>query len=139
MQRYQSRLSGPLLDRIDMHVQVDPLDGETLYDRPRAEDSATVRVRVESARRIQGARFEERRWRCNAELSGAAVREAASASPSAQRMLRDAVDRLGLSGRAHDRVLKVARTIADLDGGGPVDIGHVAEALAFRSPLVQPC
>jgi magnesium chelatase family protein len=139
VQRYQARLSGPLLDRIDMHVQVESLDGETLYERNQAEDSATVRRRVEAARRIQAERYKELPWRSNAELTGAAVRDAAGASAVAQRMLRDAVDRLGLSGRAHDRVLKVARTIADLDGGGGVDVGHVAEALAFRSPLVAPC
>ncbi|MCP4916112.1 MAG: YifB family Mg chelatase-like AAA ATPase [Proteobacteria bacterium] len=133
VQRYRARLSGPLLDRIDLHVGVEPLDGDALYDRPVGESSAAIRERVLAARRMQGARYGEGAVRCNADLAGPLVREAANSTPAAERMLRDATDQLGLSGRGHDRVLRVARTLADLDGHGRVDVAHVAEAVAFRA------
>ncbi|MCP4496657.1 MAG: hypothetical protein GY825_07745, partial [Phycisphaeraceae bacterium] len=102
-------------------------------DRPVGESSAAIRERVLAARRMQGARYGEGAVRCNADLAGPLVREAANSTRAAERMLRDATDQLGLSGRGHDRVLRVARTLADLDGHGRVDVAPVAEAVAFRA------
>ena len=130
--RYQGKLSGPLMDRIDLHVPVEPLESEVLFQRDRAEDSKTVRKRVESARRFQLARYEGETFRCNAELGGPAIRQAAKLSPRARSMLWTAVDSLSLSGRAHDRLLKVARTIADLEGCPRVEFQHLAEAIGLR-------
>ncbi|HJN75700.1 MAG TPA: YifB family Mg chelatase-like AAA ATPase [Myxococcota bacterium] len=133
VQRYRSRMSGPLLDRIDLHVQVGSLDGDALYGAEATEPSRKIRGRVEAARRMQVARYEDMPIACNAQLDGPQVRAAARPTQPARRMLRDAAEKMGLSGRAHDRVLKVSRTIADLDGVGVVDLHHVAEAIAFRT------
>ena len=136
--RYRSRLSGPLLDRIDLHVEVDAVDSAALYSEKPEEPSREVRARVEKARRMQTARYADLPISCNAQLSGPQVREAARATVPARRMLQDAADQMGLSGRGHDRVLKVARTIADLDGHGTVDLVHVAEAISFRGSTQDP-
>ncbi len=130
--RYQGKLSGPLMDRIDLHVPVEPLESEVLFQTDLAEDSKTVRGRVESARRFQLARYEGESFRCNAELGGPAIRQAAQLSPRARSMLWTAVDSLALSGRAHDRLLKVARTIADLEACPRVEFQHLAEAIGLR-------
>ncbi len=134
VQRYQARLSGPLVERIDLHVQLQPVEVAELMDGGRAESSVSVRRRVEAARSRQVARFEGTRFRCNAELDGPGARQVASLTSAGERVLRETVETLGLSGRAHDRVLKVARTIADLDGVTKVDAMHLAEALALRVP-----
>ena len=134
VQRYRSRLSGPLLDRIDLHVEVRAVPADALYSEAEEEPSRVVRERVEKARRMQAARFEGLPIACNAQLDGPRAREAARSTAPARRMMQDATEKLGLSGRAHDRVLKVARTIADLDGVGAVDLHHVAEAISFRTP-----
>ena len=133
VQRYRSRLSGPLLDRIDLHVQVDPMDGDVLYAEKPGDSTAVVRRRVVAARAMQAERFGDELLSCNAQLVGSLVRQAAACTAAAERMLRDATDQLGLSGRGHDRVLRVARTIADLEGVGRVDVHHVGEAVAFRA------
>ncbi|MED5370474.1 MAG: YifB family Mg chelatase-like AAA ATPase [Myxococcota bacterium] len=135
--RYQGRLSGPLLDRIDLYVPVESLDSEQLYATAQRESSQVVRERVEGARDRQRDRARALGASCNARLSGPQIRKLAKLDDAAASVLRDAVDRLGLSGRAHDRVLKVARTIADLDGGHHVRIPHIAEALAYRRPEVE--
>ncbi len=132
VRRYASRLSGPLLDRIDLHVAVDPVPPEELLGRPRGASSSQVRGRVLSARRMQAARYADAPFNCNAELDGPAVRQASQLAEPARRLLQDAATRLGLSGRGCDRVLKVARTVADLDASAPVMLPHVAEALGFR-------
>lgn len=132
VQRYQSRLSGPLLDRIDLHVTLQPVEVAELFAEHQAEASEHVRQRVEAARMLQTQRYSATRFRCNAELDGPGSREAACLTSAARRVLREAVAGLGLSGRAHDRVLKVGRTIADLDGAARVDALHLAEALSFR-------
>lgn len=136
VQRYQARLSGPLLDRIDLHTAVEPLTGEELYGRRAGECSSVVRERVLSARAMQLARSEGR-GTFNASLEADTLREAANLTRAAAQMLRDATDQLALSGRAHDRVLRVARTIADLDQQGRVDLAHVAEAVSFRPAADQ--
>ncbi|MBK9368519.1 MAG: YifB family Mg chelatase-like AAA ATPase [Deltaproteobacteria bacterium] len=133
LKRYRQRLSGPLLDRIDLCVRVDPVESEELFSDRRRESSAQVRIRVISARRAQTERYKALPIFNNAMLDGPACREAAQATPAGLRLLRDSMERLSLSARACDRVLKVARTIADLDGVARVDVEHVAEAAAFRA------
>lgn len=129
--RYQGRLSGPLLDRIDLHVQVESLEADELYSTAERESSLVIRQRVERARARQRARS-PKGPASNARISGPRIRELAQLQPAASSLLREAVDSLPLSGRAHDRVLKVSQTIADLDGAARIGVTHLAEALAFR-------
>jgi magnesium chelatase family protein len=139
--RYQGRVSGPLLDRIDLHVHVHPVPVRDLDARVRegrdpggaGAGSETVRARVAAARRIQTERFEGAGVHANAQMRPADLRRWCHASDDALGLLQRAVDRAALSARAYHRVLKVARTIADLAGSGPVRREHVAEALQFRS------
>ena len=131
--RYLSRVSGPLLDRIDLHVEVTPVPFDALNARADAEPSAAVRERVVAARTVQAARFGADGPTCNAQMSAKGVRQHARADASGQALLKSALTRLGLSARAHDRILKVARTIADLAGDDAVGAQHVAEAVQYRS------
>ena len=128
---YRARLSGPVADRIDLHVQVARLDRDELMGRSEAEPSAAIRARVTAARERALARGQERP---NAELGPREARAAAGLEPSAAALLERAVDRLGLSARAHDRLLRVARTIADLAGADRVAADHLAEAIGYREP-----
>ena len=123
---YAARISGPLLDRIDLRADV-PLLRYDEIEGPSGEDSATVARRVRAARERQLAR-----GAINAELEPGPLREAAALDDDARRLLASAVDRLRLSGRGHDRLLRVARTIADLEGTRPVHLAHLAQALQFR-------
>ncbi|MEM6327988.1 MAG: ATP-binding protein [Bacteroidota bacterium] len=133
MQRYLSKVSGPLLDRIDLHVEVTPVPFDDLNrDRP-AEASASVRERVVAAREVQAERFRETDTHCNAQMRARDVRRYCKPDAAGQQLLKAAIERLGLSARAHDRVLKVARTIADLAGDDAVTAMHVAEAVQYRS------
>jgi magnesium chelatase family protein len=134
--RYQKRLSGPILDRIDMHVAVQRVEFDKLAGPELAEGSASVRARVTAARERQWRRFAEHpAVRCNAEMRIADIRAFCELDASGSAMLRHAVERLGLSARAYHRVMRVARTIADLDGAIAVDIGHIEEAAWYRSPM----
>ncbi len=131
---YRARLSGPVADRIDLHVEVPRLDREELMGPSNAESSATVRARVAAAR----ARAADRgQARPNAELGPIEARRAAVLDPAARALLGRAVDRLALSARAHDRLLRVARTIADLEGDEGVRPDHLAEALGYRAPTAS--
>ena len=132
IERYRQRLSGPLLDRIDLHVWVDPVSPEELAHTAPGESSAAVRERVEAARRRQHDRRATTGVGCNAQLQGDAVRQAANPTTAALRILERTLAKLGLSARAWSRILKVARTIADLDGDARVDEPHVLEALTWR-------
>ncbi len=129
--RYEGRLSGPLLDRIDLHVQVESLEVDELYSTQKRESSLEIRARVELARDRQRRR-NPGLAQSNARLSGPGVRKLAKLEPEASALLREAVDSLSLSGRAHDRVLKVSQTIADLDASPKIRLTHLAEALAYR-------
>jgi magnesium chelatase family protein len=149
VQRYQRRVSGPLLDRIDMHVEVPRVDHARLFDAGPAESSATVRRRVMRARAVQSERLAAtgdagvvlrslsfrsgaRPPTCNAHLRPDHIRRYCLPTPDAVDLLRTAVHRHGLSARSYHRVLKLARTIADLDESEDVRLTHVAEALQYR-------
>ena len=133
IERYLGRISGPLLDRIDLHVEVTPVPFDDLNrDRP-AEPSARVRERVVEARERQAERFRETGTHCNAQMRARDVRRYCKPDALGMQLLKAAIERLGLSARAHDRVLKVARTIADLAGDDGVSATHVAEAVQYRS------
>ena len=131
-QRYLAKVSGPLLDRIDLHVEVTPVPFEALNRREDAEPSKAVRERVVAARDRQLDRFDTPGM-TNAHMSSRQVREHCRLDASGQGLLKSALTRLGLSARAHDRILKVARTIADLDAERAVGAAHVAEAVQYRS------
>jgi len=131
--RYKKRISGPLLDRIDIHVEVPRVEYEKLTDRRVGESSAEVRARVRAARERQAQRFAgSPRMTTNAEMGPAEVRHYCDLEPSAQPLMRAAAQRLQLSARAFHRVLKVARTIADLAGAETIGAPHLAEALQYR-------
>lgn len=131
---YLGKVSGPLMDRIDLHVEVVPVSHEELASNKVVEKSAEIRQRVEKARELQKQRFiNNPNVFCNAQMSSRMVRQCCAIDEAGQQLLKDAMDRLGLSARAYDRILKVARTIADLDGCQAIEIGHLSEAINFRS------
>jgi magnesium chelatase family protein len=130
--RYQKRISGPLLDRIDIHVEVPRVDYEKLADKRNVENSAMIRERVQLARERQLQRLKGTKLTCNAEMGPAEVREFCSTDSSAEKLLKAAMQQLHLSARAFHRVLKLARTIADLAGSETIAANHVAEAVQYR-------
>ena len=130
---YLNKVSGPLLSRIDLHVEVMPVTFEQLSGTAREESSAAVRERVEAARAIQSARYAGSGITCNAGITPALLADACPLDSQASSMLQQVFDRLGLSGRAYDRILKVARTIADLDGSEMIRLPHLSEAVQYRS------
>jgi magnesium chelatase family protein len=131
--RYLAKISGPLLDRIDLQVEVAALTTEEITSVEASETSASIRERVEAARQIQRDRYRRATILCNAEMTPRHLRRACELDPASQRLLITAIERLGLSARAHDRILKVARTIADLAAEEKVDASHVAEAVQYRA------
>ncbi|RJO66807.1 MAG: ATP-binding protein [Myxococcales bacterium] len=135
IQRYRARLSGPLLDRIDLHVEVPAVRYKDLSDTRRGEASEAVRQRVEQARERQHARFtgEFNGIRCNAQMQPKHLRAFCQVGAEGGRLLEMVVDRLGMSARAYDRILKVARTIADLDDSDAIQPVHLSEAIQYRT------
>lgn len=129
MSRYLAKISGPLLDRIDLQVEVAALTTDEITSVEPGEPSASIRERVEAARQIQRERFRK----CNADMTSRQLRKYCELDPPSRRLLIAAIERLGLSARAHDRILKVARTIADLAGAERIESGHLAEAVQYRA------
>ncbi|MGF7074329.1 YifB family Mg chelatase-like AAA ATPase [Mucilaginibacter sp. 3215] len=134
VQKYLSKISGPLLDRIDLHVEVTPVNFSELSSDRAAEKSELIRERVIRAREIQVERFGNRQdLHANAQMSPQMVRDLCKINAAGQTLLKKAMEKLGLSARAYDRILKVSRTIADLSGSEEIKLEHLAEAIHFRS------
>jgi magnesium chelatase family protein len=133
VQRYRSRLSGPLLDRIDMHIEVPAVQVKELIGQPSGETSAAIRERVNRARVRQRQRFSgSAKLYCNAQMSAKEVKKFCRLDPASADLLNQSITRLGLSARAYHRILKIALTIADLAGFDLPNITHVAEAIQYR-------
>lgn len=131
--RYLSRISGPLLDRLDIHVEVPPVDFNDLSTNEIYESSKTIKNRVNAARLIQNERFKNTNIICNARISPALIKKTCVMSSDASSLLKVAFDKMALSARAYNRILKVARTIADLDCSEIIKSSHIAEAIQYRS------
>lgn len=134
VQKYLNKVSGPLLDRIDLHVEVTPVAFSELSNQQNGEDSATIRERVIKAREIQVARYNgENGVYANAQMSSKQLREICRISNVGENLLKRAMEKLNLSARAYDRILKVSRTIADLADSTDIQPEHLAEAIHYRS------
>ncbi len=133
-QKYLNKISGPLLDRIDIHIEVVPVPFDKLSGKESLESSKTVRERVTKARSIQQQRFEELKGiHCNAQMSTRLIRKYCVLDAAGQQLIKTAMEKVGLSARAYDRILKVSRTIADLDESENIQPYHLAEAIQYRS------
>jgi len=134
MQRYLNKISGPLLDRIDIHIEVTPVPFEKLSETRNSESSVAIRKRVTAAREIQSMRFEKYdNIHYNAQMNSKQIREYCKLDDKSLQLLKTAMERLNLSARAYDRILKVSRTIADLEASETVTSNHIAEAIQYRS------
>ena len=135
IRRYLGRISGPLLDRIDMHIEVESIPAERLADTAESESSASIRARVSAAREIQVERYrrESGKIRCNAQLDARTLPHACIMTDRARDLLLMSSNKMKLSNRAYTRILKVARTIADLAGAEQIDTEHISEAVQYRT------
>ncbi len=130
---YRSKVSGPILDRIDLHIEVPSMEYEELRDRTPGEPSEKIRARVNSARKIQQMRYAGLSTTCNAQISAETLHSFCQLDESGERLMHRAFDKLGLTARSYDRILRIARTIADLDGQENIRSEHLAEAIQYRS------
>jgi len=135
--KYQKKISGPLLDRIDLHVEVPKVKFEKLADDSLAEDSVAIRQRIQQARTQQLTRFKGLNLVTNSEMSQQQIKEFCQIDVATQQLLKTAVEQLQLSARAYFRILKLARTIADLASSVKVELAHVAEALQYRPKISE--
>jgi magnesium chelatase family protein len=135
IQRYVAKISGPLLDRIDIHIEVPAVQYKELRGGAAAEGSAHIRARVMAARERQHQRFLKAKEKiyANAQMSTRQIRAHCELGADAERLLERAMKQQGLTARAHDRILKVARTIADLEGADSLTVAHLAEAIQYRT------
>jgi len=131
--RYRSKISGPLLDRIDIHVEVPAVPYKDLLQPAAAEPSSAIRQRVSRARRVQTERFARSKIHCNAQMGSRHIKTHCRIDQPSRRLLETAIDKLGLSARAFNRVLKIARTIADLAEAPDIHADHISEAIQYRN------
>jgi magnesium chelatase family protein len=133
IQRYRSKISGPLMDRIDIHIEVPAVKYKDLTARDSGEPSRVLKARINRARKIQSQRFKGSKIHCNAQMSNRHIKRFCPIDGPSQRLLETAIDKLGLSARAYTRILKVGRTIADLAGEQDISSAHISEAIQYRS------
>ena len=134
VQRYLNKISGPLLDRIDLQIEIIPVPFEKISDTREGESSAAIRARVIAARKIQEERYkDEEGIHCNAQMPPKLIKKFAAIDEQSLAMLKTAMERFNLSARAYDRILKVARTIADLEASEKIQSHHIAEAIGYRN------
>jgi magnesium chelatase family protein len=133
IQRYRSKISGPLMDRIDIHIEVPAVKYRDLASRETGESSREIKRRIDSARKIQLERFKGMKIYSNAQMTNRHIKKFCQIDDTSQRLLELAIDKFGLSARAYTRILKVARTIADLEGQENIQPGHLSEAIQYRT------
>lgn len=131
--KYMNRISGPLLDRIDIHIEVQSVKYDDLSSNVPSESSESIKARVDKARKIQNERYKEEGIHCNSELTSELIKKYCTIDDESKLLLKNAFEKLGFSARAHDRVLKLARTIADLDGSENILKKHLSEAIQYRN------
>jgi magnesium chelatase family protein len=132
IQKYRSKISGPLLDRIDIHVEVPPIKFAEVSDDKDAEESVKIRERVNRARKVEFERFKNKKYFCNAFMSNKDINTYCKINEEGENLLKQAMTKLGLSARAYHKILKVSRTIADLEGEEKIKSSHIAEAIQYR-------
>ena len=133
MERYVEKISGPLLDRIDLHVNVPSVEYEAMRRREPSEESASVKKRVDAAREVQRKRFEGTDIVSNARIPPSMLAAHCALDSTAETLMENAFRAMNLTARSHDRILRVARTIADLEGAEQIDASHLAEAIQYRN------
>ena len=133
VEKYVEKISGPLLDRIDLHVSVPSVEYEAMRRRAPAEDSAAVKRRVDAARAIQSARFAGTNVACNAQMAPDQIARFCRLDSAGEALMESAFARMGLTARSHDRILRLGRTIADLEGAADISLVHLAEAIQYRN------
>jgi magnesium chelatase family protein len=137
IQRYLARISGPLLDRIDLHIQVPAVKYKELREDEKAEDSSVILARIMEARRLQSARLAPFGQFCNTQMTPRTLRRFCKLDAESEKQMESAITKLGLSARAYDRILRVSRTIADLEGSEKIQAQHVSEAIQYRTYWLQ--
>lgn len=131
--RYLDKISGPILDRIDIHIEVAPVEYDQLSDKSMGESSAVIKERVDKAREVQRERFKGTEVTCNAKMTPQMTKDYCVLSDEANNLLKISFEKLGMSARAYDKILRISRTIADLDSSENIELNHIAEALQYRS------